>query len=65
MAGKVGAGDGNRTRMISLEGWSSTIELRPLYGVVINELRIIQIRVMESTFSLFGDLEIRRGIAVH
>jgi hypothetical protein len=25
-----GAGSGNRTRMISLEGWSSTIELYPL-----------------------------------
>src|SRR5665648_58908 len=25
----TGAGDGNRTRMTSLEGWSSTIELRP------------------------------------
>ena len=25
----AGAGDGNRTRMTSLEGWSSTIELRP------------------------------------
>ena len=25
----VGAGDGNRTRMASLEGWSSTIELHP------------------------------------
>ena len=24
-----GAGDGNRTRVTSLEGWSSTIELRP------------------------------------
>jgi hypothetical protein len=24
-----GAGDGNRTRMTSLEGWGSTIELRP------------------------------------
>ena len=24
-----GAGDGNRTRVISLEGWGSTIELRP------------------------------------
>ena len=24
-----GAGDGNRTRMTSLEGWSSTIELHP------------------------------------
>jgi hypothetical protein len=42
MVGKAGAGGGNRTRVISLEGWSSTIELRPLYGVVINELRIIQ-----------------------
>ena len=28
-AGTTGAGDGNRTRMTSLEGWSSTIELRP------------------------------------
>ena len=27
-----GAGDGNRTRVISLEGWGSTIELRPQYG---------------------------------
>ena len=28
-AATVRAGDGNRTRMTSLEGWSSTIELRP------------------------------------
>ncbi len=27
-----GAGDGNRTRTTSLEGWSSTIELRPRVG---------------------------------
>ena len=27
--GLVGAGDENRTHMISLEGWGSTIELRP------------------------------------
>src|SRR6185312_13024878 len=26
---KSGAGDGNRTRIASLEGWSSTIELHP------------------------------------
>ena len=26
---KSGAGDGNRNRMTSLEGWGSTIELRP------------------------------------
>jgi hypothetical protein len=26
---KIGAGDGNRTHAISLEGWSSTIELHP------------------------------------
>src|SRR5690554_5535097 len=26
---KTGAGDGNRTRIISLEGWGSTIELLP------------------------------------
>ncbi len=27
--GRFGAGDGNRTRMTSLEGWGSTIELHP------------------------------------
>src|ERR1017187_10961156 len=27
-----GAGEGNRTLMTSLEGWSSTIELRPRSG---------------------------------
>ena len=27
-----GAGDGNRTHVISLEGWSSTIELHPQFG---------------------------------
>ncbi len=27
---RTGAGDGNRTRVISLEGWGSTIELLPL-----------------------------------
>jgi hypothetical protein len=26
---ELGAGDGNRTHVISLEGWSSTIELHP------------------------------------
>jgi hypothetical protein len=26
---KAGAGDGNRTRVASLEDWGSTIELRP------------------------------------
>ncbi len=26
---RYGAGDGNRTHVISLEGWSSTIELHP------------------------------------
>jgi hypothetical protein len=28
-AGTMRAGDGNRNRMTSLEGWGSTIELRP------------------------------------
>jgi hypothetical protein len=28
-AGMIRAGDGNRNRMTSLEGWGSTIELRP------------------------------------
>ena len=29
--GKVGAGDGNRTRVASLEGWSFTTKQHPLY----------------------------------
>ena len=29
---RIGAGDGNRTRMTSLEGWDSAIELRPRNG---------------------------------
>jgi hypothetical protein len=29
LAEQDGAGDGNRTRIASLEGWSSTIELHP------------------------------------
>src|SRR5438445_12423688 len=30
---KIGAGDGNRTHVASLEGWSSTIELHPRRSV--------------------------------
>ena len=29
---RLGAGDGNRTHVTSLEGWSSTIELHPHAG---------------------------------
>jgi hypothetical protein len=32
--GKDGAGEGNRTLVASLEGWSSAIELRPQKEVV-------------------------------
>ena len=31
---QAGAGDGNRTHVTSLEGWSSTIELHPQVGAV-------------------------------
>jgi hypothetical protein len=34
-AGEVGAGEGNRTLMTSLEGWRSAIELRPRAPVVL------------------------------
>ena len=34
----VGAGDGNRTHVASLEGWNSTIELHPHSGAV-DEIR--------------------------
>jgi hypothetical protein len=33
----VRAGDGNRTRMTSLEGWDSAIELRPQSGLRLSE----------------------------
>ena len=32
-AGAIGAGEGNRTLMTSLEGWGSAIELRPRFPV--------------------------------
>ena len=31
--GKIGAGDGNRTHIASLEGWSFTTKLHPRKGV--------------------------------
>ena len=31
--GKRGAGEGNRTLILSLEGWYSTVELHPLVGL--------------------------------
>ena len=34
----IGAGDGNRTRVISLEGWGSTIELLPQFDHRIKQL---------------------------
>jgi dihydroorotase len=34
-----GAGDGNRTHVASLEGWSSTIELHPRLGIDTNPLK--------------------------
>ena len=35
-----GAGDGNRTRVTSLEGWSSTIELHPQTNELNNSVKI-------------------------
>ena len=32
---EVGAGDGNRTHVASLEGWSSTIELHPHAALIL------------------------------
>ncbi len=40
-----GAGDGNRTRMASLEGWGSTIELRPRGGGGSSRIRLGRHRV--------------------
>jgi hypothetical protein len=33
--GFAGAGDGNRTRTTSLEGWDSTVELHPRYAAMV------------------------------
>ena len=52
----VGAGDGNRTHVASLEGWSSTIELHPqsrfpadnLFGAE-DEIRTRDIRLGKAT----------------
>jgi hypothetical protein len=41
-AGKFGAGDGNRTHIASLEGWSFTTKLHPhqrKHAVLSNKLR--------------------------
>ena len=37
MLSSLGAGDGNRTHVVSLEGWSSTIELHPHYLMLVND----------------------------
>ena len=42
---KMRAGDGNRTRMASLEGWGSTIELRPRGGGGSSRIRLGRHRV--------------------
>ena len=41
---RAGAGDGNRTRIASLEGWSSTIELHPRAGRFTGRLPVAQSR---------------------
>ena len=39
-----GAGDGNRTRVASLEDWNSTIELRPQLSVIVADAEALSIR---------------------
>ena len=47
----AGAGDGNRTHVASLEGWSSTIELhpQPLDNGAEDEIRTRDIRLGKAT----------------
>ena len=42
MLSSLGAGDGNRTHVVSLEGWSSTIELHPHYLMLVNDNTLIK-----------------------
>ena len=44
----VGAGDGNRTHVASLEGWNSTIELHPQNGAE-DGIRTRDIRLGKAT----------------
>lgn len=45
-AGHIGAGDGNRTRIASLEGWNSTIELHPrLISAMAEALELVKARL--------------------
>jgi uncharacterized protein YbjT (DUF2867 family) len=43
-SGSLGAGDGNRTRTASLEGWDSTIELHPRRRCFTQPVRPVQPR---------------------
>ncbi len=60
--GLVGAGDENRTHMISLEGWGSTIELRPRISTP-QTYDIITKYQMNSEISSFLQKRFRHEIA--
>ncbi len=47
---QVGAGEGNRTLMTSLEGWGSAIELRPHSGCALR----VAYRVAAAEMTLTG-----------
>jgi hypothetical protein len=53
-----GAGDGNRTHVTSLEGWSSTIELHPLGELVgrrgFEPLKAVPTDLQSVPFGHFG-----------
>ena len=58
--GKAGAGDGNRTHVTSLEGWSSTIELHPQVGAV-DEARTRDLHLGKVALYQLSYYRIQRG----
>ena len=54
----LGAGDGNRTHVVSLEGWSSTIELHPHFHWMVTRRRLerltLWLKVRCSTYWASG-----------
>ena len=57
--GFYGADDGNRTRVASLEGWSSAIELHLHTGSACTEAKLLNTRLLycEKGFSVKGQVQ--------
>ena len=61
----TGAGSGNRTRVASLEGWNSTIELHPRLSLIYKGLRVFEgavFRLKPGKWSEFGVNRFKNGL---